>query len=156
MPHHLIQCECMPSWRHCPPSPLVRFGRWTVQLCGVDFAHRNYVPRTTSVISRLINNGGGGGWCVHFVEAWQTGICPSLQHNRNIQQLVAIRISINNPSFNIDRYTRPAPRWHVKITPPPTELQIPATILTLLIFTGCFFKLTNEDQQQPIYWCCWQ
>ena len=38
------------------------------------------------------------------------------------------QISINNPRFDIDQYSPPAQRWHDKKTPPPTELQIPATV----------------------------
>ena len=40
----------------------------------VESRQRNFVPRTTSAISQLINNGGGGGgWCVRCDEAWGDG-----------------------------------------------------------------------------------
>jgi len=45
--------------------------------------------------------------------------------------LVAIQISINNPSFDTDQYSAPALWWHVNKLPL-TPLQIPATITTLL------------------------
>jgi len=51
---------------------------------------------------------------------------------------------INNVSLDTDRYLppAPAPQWHVKKTTPPTELQIPATITTLI--------LTQRSKQQNI------
>ena len=79
---------------------------------------------------------------ISHLDKWTA--CQSLKHNRIGQQLVAIRILINNPSFDTDRYSpmAPAPWWHVRKTPPPTKLQIPAIVTTL-----CQSKLNKQKHQ---------
>ena len=60
----------------------------------------------------------------------------AFQDSRNDQRSQSHDIHlfpINNSSLDADWYSPlpPAPRWHVKQSPPPTELQIPATVTTL-------------------------
>ena len=52
---------------------------------------------------------------------------------------------INNPSLDTDRYSPPAPRWHVKNTPPLTKLQIPVTVTTLMSNTTTVLQLSSKQ-----------
>jgi len=68
-----------------------------------------------------------------------TIVCSErLAHSRTTNRGIHL-FPIDNCSLDTDRYLPPAPRWHVKKTPPPTELQICDNITTLLqlVLTNC-------------------
>jgi len=63
--------------------------------------------------------------------------CEQLANSKTAEMIWSRRpdihqFPINNPSQDTDRYSPPAPRWLVKKTLPPTLLQIPATVTTLV------------------------
>jgi len=60
--------------------------------------------------------------------------------------------SINNHSFDTDQYSAPALWWHVKKTPPPTELQIPAMSVKAL----CFWAVCPDRScYHNVSWTAW-
>ena len=129
MRHHLIQRECTASQSsqpHRPPSPT----------CALPHSQTTGLPGSRNSLGTVLSE----TVAMVSLSASPTVACSEqLEHSKTAGTIRSGRgdihlFPVNNPSLDTDQYSPPplAPRWRVKKTPPTTELQIHATITTLI------------------------
>ena len=128
-PSHVLQCSQQSFWtlvpENCPSLPQRHLiPKWTVNARWDQKISRRHCPPSPA---HPLPHSQQGQSCA--VSNQRIPGQAERSRSRNIHLF-----PINNPSLDMDRYSPlpPAPRWHVKKTPPPTELQIPATVTTLV------------------------